>query len=227
MEQTISKASATSGVAVASPDGCLSPTQHAAVQVRRATRSELPEVVATLAGAFFDDPINRWILPDDAERAERAPALWSAFTNACWVHRTVYVTGRLSAAALWVPPGRPLVSAGAEEEFVGAILDGVGSADAAERIAALMATMDEHHPVEDHWYLPFIGVDPSDQGQGLGSALLCHVLGQADRLGVPAYLEASCPRNRCLYERHGFRTTRELTAAGCPPMYAMWRDPRF
>jgi hypothetical protein len=43
---------------------------------------------------------------------------------------------------------------------------------------------------------------------------------------VPAYLEASTPGNRRLYERHGFRATEEvMMAPDAPPMWLMWRDP--
>jgi hypothetical protein len=43
---------------------------------------------------------------------------------------------------------------------------------------------------------------------------------------VPAYLEASTPRNRALYERHGFTVTEEFVLGkGSPPLWRMWREP--
>jgi len=43
---------------------------------------------------------------------------------------------------------------------------------------------------------------------------------------VPAYLEATSPRNRALYERHGFKVTEEFTLGpGSPPLWRMWRPP--
>jgi hypothetical protein len=42
-----------------------------------------------------------------------------------------------------------------------------------------------------------------------------------------AYLEASSPRNRGLYEHHGFGVTEEFSlGAGSPPLWRMWRDPQ-
>ncbi len=197
-----------------------------ATPARLAERADLPRVVTTLSRAFFDDRMNRWIFPDDAQRRERAPAFWAAFTDACWTAGRVYIAGSAAGAALWVPPGTPLVPPATEEEFIGTVLDTAGSREAAGRMAQVMTMMGEHHPADDHWYLLFIGVDPSAQGRGLGSALLRTVLARADVDGMPAYLEASCEENRRFYERHGFRTTGELTVAGCPTMYAMWREPR-
>jgi GNAT superfamily N-acetyltransferase len=84
----------------------------------------------------------------------------------------------------------------------------------------------QHRLLPDHWYLLCIGVEPGRQGQGLGSALLRPVLLECDRTGTPAYLEASCERNRALYARHGFieRDALPLPEGG-PTMYPMWRDP--
>ena len=50
----------------------------------------------------------------------------------------------------------------------------------------------------------FLGVDPSQQGRGLGSKLLKVALDRADAAGQWAYLEATNERNAELYKRHGF-----------------------
>jgi hypothetical protein len=61
----------------------------------------------------------------------------------------------------------------------------------------------------------------------LGSALLAPVLQRCDSDGLPAYLEASSPRNRALYERQGFAVTEEFALGrGAPPQWRMWREPR-
>lgn len=94
------------------------------------------------------------------------------------------------------------------------------------RLFELMALMDEHHPHAALYYLQLLGVDPGAQGCGIGSALLAAVLTQADRDGVPAYLEATSERNAKLYEKHGFIATGTLTLPGGPPLYPMWREPK-
>jgi GNAT superfamily N-acetyltransferase len=89
----------------------------------------------------------------------------------------------------------------------------------------VLAVVDEHPPPEPCWYLAFTGVDPAAQGHGIGSAMLAAVLERADREGFPAYLEASCPENQRLYERHGFITVGDLNVSDCPAIYPMWRSP--
>ena len=76
-----------------------------------------------------------------------------------------------------------------------------------------------------HYYVRDVGVLPSMQGHGLGSALLRPTLERCDREGLPAYLEASSERSAALYERLGFQITRELRVGGSPPLRLMVRPP--
>jgi ribosomal protein S18 acetylase RimI-like enzyme len=86
--------------------------------------------------------------------------------------------------------------------------------------------MDRFHPKGPHWYLPLIGVDPTAQNQGHGSALLEHALGRSDADGLPAYLESSNPRNITLYQRHGFESMGTSQVGSSPRLVPMLRQPR-
>lgn len=194
-------------------------------QPHPASLEERSQVVNAMCGAFFDDRIYRWLVPDDAQRRSSAAIFYSRFVDACWPHGGVFTAAQGAGAALWLPPGKQLVPDDEAEAFVKELIDSAGDDAASERMAQLMQLLDEYHPTDTCWYLAFMGVEPAAQGQGIGGDLLAAVLTQADRDGVPAYLEASCPDNRRLYERHGFRTVRELTVADSPAIYAMWRLP--
>ena len=86
--------------------------------------------------------------------------------------------------------------------------------------------MEAQFPEAPHWHLPFLGVSPEHQGHGLGSALMRPILERCDRERIPAYLEASTPRNRALYLRHGFVVLNEMRLPdGGPPLWRMWREP--
>jgi GNAT superfamily N-acetyltransferase len=196
------------------------------IDAHRARAGERSQVVNALCRAFFEDPIYKWIIPDEDERRLSATIFYGSFVEACWAHGHVYAAGSGAGAALWVPPGEQLVCEGDAEAFSRELVQSAGDDACSARMAELLDMLDEHHPAEPCWHLTFMGVDPAAQGQGIGSALLATVLTRADHDDTPAYLEASCPQNRRLYERHGFLTTRELTVSDCPPLFAMWRPPK-
>ena len=86
-------------------------------------------------------------------------------------------------------------------------------------------SVEKAHPRERHLYLAVLGVEPSRQGEGLGSRLIRPGLELCDREGIPAYLETAKERNIGFYSRHGFRVTDELRLPKGPPVWLMWRDP--
>jgi GNAT superfamily N-acetyltransferase len=194
-------------------------------QARRATQPDLPAVVGVLSEAFFADRIFRWIVPDDEQRRRCGHLFYEVLVEAFWRDGEIWVAGAGKGAALWLPPGGSLVPPADAETLAARLLATTGGAESTARMAELFAALDAHHPTEPCWYLNFMGIDPAAQGQGLGSALLASALGQADQEGMPAYLEASSPQNRKLYERHGYETMGELIVSDSPALYQMWRLP--
>ena len=75
------------------------------------------------------------------------------------------------------------------------------------------------------WYLNGIGVDPSAQRTGLGSALINQMLPRIDDDALPAFLDTSAPDNLGYYERFGFLVTAELTLPNGIPLWGMTRQP--
>ncbi len=194
----------------------------AGVLVKQASSSDVPAIAEILADAFQDDRVFAWCIPDEGRRSATLPAFFELFAGAIAQSGEPYLA--TGGAALWVPPGRPAVPSEREQEF-GTAMEAIMAEDA-ERTFRIMAVLDENHPKEHHYYLPFLGVRRTDQGQGIGSALLRAVLRRCDAQGIPAYLEATSEANRRLYERHGFVAKDELSVGGCPPLYPMWREPR-
>lgn len=175
--------------------------------VRRAAGTERQAVLDVLVEAFMDDPVVRWLLPG---RAERGPHL-AAFHGPLVHAGESYLAGD-AGAAVW------LTVAEGRSPYEGAPETG------GTRLRALGEALAARHPREAHLYLPCMGVVAARQGAGLGSALLRHRLARTD--GLPAYLEASSPRSRALYLRHGFtdRGT-PVQVADSPPLWPMWRAP--
>jgi GNAT superfamily N-acetyltransferase len=79
------------------------------------------------------------------------------------------------------------------------------------------ATLEHFHPGDPHWYLAFVGIEPTIQSRGVGRALLSPVLETADRTTTLCYLETPFPRTHAFYERLGFRHHAEHDAfVGAP-----------
>jgi ribosomal protein S18 acetylase RimI-like enzyme len=95
------------------------------------------------------------------------------------------------------------------------------------RLTLLHIKTHRAHPSAAHYYLFAIGIAADAAGQGIGSALITHVLSRCDEEQMPAYLENSNPRNLHFYRKHGFRVLREIcpTRNG-PTLWLMWREPR-
>ena len=190
--------------------------------IREAAAADRDAIATLLHAAFRDDPVSRWIFPEEAHLDRAHPRLWTAFLDVSLTHGTVHVTEDGSGAALWYSVTDGAMAGGAELEKRMADVD-----PGNPRQEAMGELTERVHPVErDHAYLQGIVVAPGRQSGGVGTALLRHMLRRCDETRLPAYLEASSARSRALYERHGFAflgTAVELP--GGPPMYPMWREP--
>jgi len=195
--------------------------------IRKMTAAEIAPVARVLAQAFFDDPHFRWFVRDDAKRLRRAQRGFATFIGRVWLPQDEsYTHERFAGAALWMPPETWHLSPLAQLLLLPAIVRDLGLDT--PRLLKALTFIERKHPREPaHWYLPIIGVAPAWQGRGYGAALLGAKLQSCDRSGMPAYLEASTPRNRALYERHDFETLEECRyTADAPPLWRMWREPR-
>jgi len=192
---------------------------------RQVAADDLQVLAAVLARAFEQDAATRWLLPDDESYMGRATRFYELALREDLPRGGCWTTDDRQAVALWEPPG----DWGFAQERLPEVLPELQDIyqDDFQRVAESFATMVERHPQDPHWYLWIIGVDPARQGRGHGAQLLDAMLERVDAEGMPAYLEASTPRNARLYERHGFETTEIWSfPGGGPEIAGMWREPR-
>jgi GNAT superfamily N-acetyltransferase len=195
------------------------------VAIRAAGEGDRELVVRLLDDAFQDDPVSGWIFPDAEYRRSSHHKLMAAFTDAVFADGRIDLAEDGAACALWLSmPGEAQATDGADEAV--ALRESVDPDN--ERVETIARLMDEVHPTgRAHEYLWMIAVAPDRQGEGLGAALIRHVLDRCDREGLPAYLEASSERSAKLYERLGYTfTDTALDLPDGPRMYPMWREPR-
>jgi len=198
---------------------------HEAGTVRKAAIKELSPLAAVLARGFYDDPAVSWIVPDDSVRMQIAERGFELWLRKLWFSQDeCYTTDGIAGAAIWERPDEWQVSVMKQLRLLPAMV--VIYRRFLPRLMRGITALESNHPEEPHYYLPFIAVEPEWRGRGLGAALMRPILDRCDRDGVGAYLEATAPRNRALYERHGFEVTEEFSLGkGSPPLWRMWRKP--
>ena len=196
------------------------------VTVRKATRADADALVDVLVRSFDADPVANWFVRQDERRAEGFEAFFgTAVRQLTLPHGEVYTTADRAGAALWVPPGRWRMGWARQLLLLPRGLRASGPRGLPRSLRSL-AALDRLHPRWPHLYGMFIGVDPDQQGRGIGSALMRTVIERCDRTGLPAYLEGTAEDNVRLYERFGFRTVQQLALPGAgPTSWLMWRMP--
>jgi ribosomal protein S18 acetylase RimI-like enzyme len=176
----------------------------------RLTEKHLDATKQLLARAFVGDPVAVHMYPDAERRAQ-----CFAETAGC-VCRYGLMCGELQATspdlegvALWFPPGK--IDASLWTQIRAGFFNlpfhlGIRSFRRVLDYANLTAAMRKRHLRGPHWYLQFLAVDPSHQGQGHGGRLLRSMLARLDREGAPCCLDTEKPKNVAMYGHFGFRT---------------------
>jgi hypothetical protein len=124
-----------------------------------------------------------------------------------------YVTaGRLECVAIWLPSDNLDETPGHDHQAGIDTIPSIVGLEASARFMNIIRFVKGFHQrfaVGRHLYLQWLGVEPSRQGHGLGSATITPELRRADFEGLPCYLETFQPRNLPLCLKHGFQTMAE------------------
>ncbi len=192
--------------------------------IRTAEAADVPALTETLAAAFVDDPVMSWLLPRRRPRRKRLRRFFALELRLVGLERgTVWTSDDHAGAVITAPPGQWRLPWAVSVRNGPAFTRAFGPR--LPLASALLALMEHRHLREAHHYVPYIGVAPQAQGRGLGTRLMAPILARCDEEGVPAYLEATSPRNVVLYERLGFVATGRLRLGASPPLVLMRREP--
>lgn len=192
-------------------------------EIRLATPADARQVGETIADAFHDDPVTRWVVPPPEDRPSVLPGYFGAAGETAIETGSVYVAGDFAAVAVWFdattpPPPPPSTPDPAMVGLCGRY---------AENFHLLEKLMHDAQPSKPaHHHLAFLAVRDGLRGHGIGSALLARHHEQLDTEDLGSYLDASSPRSRRLYLRHGYHDLPgpcHLTDG--TPLWPMWRPP--
>ena len=203
----------------------MSTTIEGTQTIHQASVAQAPRLATTLTRAFLDDPVTEYFMPDPATRRKELYDMFERMSveRIAGPHNMMYRTENYEAVALWLPPGKTVLSTSESLRLLPVLVSTFGRRSL--RALRGMTAMDKHHPDVPYYNLNFIGTDPAHQGEGHGAALMRPLLERFDREGVPAFLESSSRRNHTFYRRHGFELTGEFNLPdGGPPLWTFWRE---
>lgn len=177
--------------------------------IRPATPADVPALRTVCALAYRDNPLMRWVLPDDATRADACAAWLGPSLERYLAAGRVDVAladGDVVGVAAWRLPGGDATGAADTRTLpssAGALRALVGEPRAAEVLGALAGAA-ALAPARAGAYLNYLAVDPGHQGRGRGGELLRRGLAAVAGTGGTPWLATTDPRNVPFYERHGF-----------------------
>lgn len=190
---------------------------------------DLPALSAMLTRSFDENKAsNSWLRPEN-----RTAAMHRYFELLLQWHLnqpgTLSVSRALDVCTIWDRPGsaprwpvtiralRLLSSLGWDMRSYRPI-----------RLRNLMSKLETHRPWGiPHWYLVCVGVDPTVQGTGRGTAFLRAEFAARDRAGEAIYLEAIDARAETFYKRFGFDVMTNFELSGDIHVRGMWRNPSY
>lgn len=198
------------------------------VNIESITSSQRNEAIATTSRAFWPDPLVGFFARDSLQEHRVLPIFLGALLRDAFRYGEVWgaiENNRVLGSASWLPPGATSRARSREFRIYTAGARALLTGRNRRTGIALFDAVEKRHPTQPHWYLALLGVDPTRQGRGLGRALLDPVLTRCDETLESAYLETQKPENLPFYERFGFQILDEVSVAGSPPVWLMWRDP--
>jgi len=203
---------------------------NAPPNVRMSRHAEIDAISAILSDAFVnEDGLNYWLKQGREKDRVRKRFFDAAVRDAINPKRDLWVAeanGERLGAAIWLAPGlKSFDWSFLEELMFTPLFFSISGIKGMARARELGAKLTQYHPQQPHAHLAFLGVSPTAQGKGVGSAILKATLAPLDKQGMAAYLEASDQRNVALYLRHGFEVTGEFDLPGLH-FWTMLRQPQ-
>jgi len=182
-----------------------------------------------LAQSFQDDPVYKFIIPDDGRRARVLPLLFRRVLCYGHLYGEIYTTRRIEGVGCWLPPGGGKLTISRMIRTGMPFLPLRFGWTAFRRMQDVLAYGDELHEnyaPTPHWYLWAIGVETSSRGKGIGGIVMQPVLTSASATGFPCYLETHNEVNVPFYLKHGFKVMCEskIPKRGLR-VWAMLREP--
>lgn len=179
-------------------------------------RAQRRALLGVLARAFRDNPMNVEIHGPNLRRriqANRAGLRSIVLDSAELIDsRVIALDGRLVGGFLLAPPELPVLPTPHFLRQVGCFFQ--QGARAMDRWGAVTQRLGQERPLYPHWYLAVLGIEPAEQGKGLGGRLLDSIFETVNARPAPLYLECDQPSSVEFYLQRGFEVRSEQAVNG-------------
>ena len=188
-----------------------------AVRIWTLGEADLESAADVLTAAFMDDPFYSYAIPDRTTRALHLPPFFIACLRYGVRYGQVIAAGRTEGQVDGVAFSYLYPEWHFNHERTSAVgFDEVDQllGEGSKRITALSGEVDEHAgPLlpEPRVHLDLIGVNPDEQGHGIGAALLQTVIDHATAENLPVALWTETERAKTFYEGRGFAVVAQGT----------------
>lgn len=197
-------------------------------EIIRLEENQIKQATETVVDAFSKDPIFEYILPQAISKRDKVSRDFSsANLRYCQPLNHIYTTPEIKGIAIWIPPGKYPLNLFRLLQLGFYKIPFLLGLKGLEKFLSVFAPLDKYHEQDMHqlhWYLLILGVSEAYQGQGIGGLLIQPILEQADKEGLPCYLETSTERAVRFYQKHGFEILRKIEAP--VQLWTMKRLPR-
>lgn len=187
------------------------------IAVEKAGSDDVQSLATMFAQAFIDEPALSWMVPDTDDRKRTFPNFFKAIVSGSMRNGLALHTQDNHAATLWRLPQRTSPSFLETLSGLPQMLPLLRLSGPRAKIMSRAVRM--HWPKFPFRYLQFAGVAPSQQGMGMGGAVIRAGLELAKKAGDPVYLETAKPENAALYQSLGFEIIHEWEVENSPLLF--------
>lgn len=175
----------------------------------RADYKDRSLVVNILARSFDDNKSVNYIVKQDNKRAQRLQRLMEYSFEVCSLFGKVYLTDDKKGCALIVLPDKKRTTLRSIIIDLKLIFSCTGLSNVKKALER-ESKIKKLQPKELMFYLWFIGVDPEDQSNGIGTVLLNDIIEESETENRIICLETSTLKNIPWYQKFGFTIYNEL-----------------
>lgn len=169
----------------------------------KATYTDIKTIINILTDAFVDNKSVNYIIPQGKKRKRRIISLIEYSFKMCHSFGKVFLSNDKKACALILLPDKKRTTLRSIWWDVKLIFTSVGITNI-RKVMVREAKIKAKQPRQPLCYLWFIGVDPTEQNQGIGSKLLREVLAENEFDKRIVCLETSTLKNIPWYQKFGF-----------------------